>query len=163
MHFPEHLRGIKEPSDSGLVQAKGASIEYVRVRTEKGGGGPKIGRFCGRTVCNVYMHADKGRGSKTSRIFADVLNGSPLTTMFIEGAVQRLILWPAGCGHPAGRNQLQGAKLPLPRAAPGVYDDARVSPPKHSPNFNVKSPSVALPQFLKLQLGRSLLVCRGWN
>ena len=45
-----------------------------------------------------------------------ILNCTPglvqaVTTMFIEGAVQRLILWPAVRPPVAGRNQLQGAKL----------------------------------------------------
>ena len=43
----------------------------------KGGGGPKIGQFCGQTVLELRM---KG-GVKNPENPADVINGSPLSML----------------------------------------------------------------------------------
>ena len=53
---------------------KGASIKYVRT---KGGGGPKIGQFCGQTV--LQKCGQGGEEVQKSENYADVPNGSPLT------------------------------------------------------------------------------------
>ena len=44
----------------------------------RGGGGPKIGRFCGQTVLHKCGQGG-GEGVKNPEHFADVLNGSPPT------------------------------------------------------------------------------------
>ena len=63
----------RSPESSNAFH-KGASIYDVRT---EGGGGPKIGQFCGQTVLRKCGQGG-GEGVKNPENFADVLNGSLL-------------------------------------------------------------------------------------